>query len=158
MYARCRGLQLHLHRLSLSAKDFEGNEFLFSPFSIVSIVTQTVRGIVLACKLFLEMESGLCSLIIFLTFLIATAAKSAGKVAPKFSTDPKFHHRAYQQSIVLGKYLYIDGGEITTWNGEGNGIPIDNPQDDGDIWTVASKFNHPDTDELAECEALHGLT
>ncbi|KAL6721484.1 hypothetical protein ACLMJK_000588 [Lecanora helva] len=31
-----------------------------------------------------------------------------------------FHHRAYHSSAAVGGYLWIDGGEIATWNGTGN--------------------------------------
>lgn len=91
------------------------------------------------------MDVCLASLALFTTLFVGTVAESAGKVAPKFSTNPKFHHRAYQEAIVLGNYLYIDGGEITTWSGEGNGIPYSNPQDKGNIWTRASKSYHTAT-------------
>ena len=47
-----------------------------------------------------------------------------------------FDNRALLCSIVIGDYLYIDGGEITTWNGTGTG---DNATT-GDIVTVPSKF------------------
>jgi hypothetical protein len=39
---------------------------------------------------------------------------------------------------VAGHYLYIDGGEITTWDGSGSndGLQYANPQSDGNINTV----------------------
>ena len=37
---------------------------------------------------------------------------------------------------MVGDYLYIDGGEITTWNGEGDGFQDTNPQDSGNIITL----------------------
>ena len=40
-----------------------------------------------------------------------------------------FHHRAFHQVIVVGDYLYIDGGEVATWNGVGDGIQGGNNSD-----------------------------
>lgn len=71
----------------------------------------------------------------------AVADLPSGKVAPTDATNPQFHHRAYHSTVVLGDFLYIDGGEITTWNGVGDSIQTDNPQKgtkEGDIYTLPS--------------------
>ena len=45
------------------------------------------------------------------------------------SSSALFHHRAFHQVIVVGDYLYIDGGEVATWNGVGDGIQGGNNSD-----------------------------
>jgi hypothetical protein len=60
-------------------------------------------------------------------------------LASRNATTKLLHHRGFHSSIVIGDYLYIDGGEITTWDGIGNGLQTANPQDDGNIVTLPSK-------------------
>lgn len=37
---------------------------------------------------------------------------------------------------MVGHTLYVDGGEVTTWDGTGDGVQVSNPQpDDGNIIT-----------------------
>jgi hypothetical protein len=55
------------------------------------------------------------------------------------ATSVLFHHRGFHSSIVVGDYLYIDGGEITTWNGNENSLQTANPQAEGNIITLPSK-------------------
>ena len=47
-----------------------------------------------------------------------------------------FHHRGFHASVVVGDTLYIDGGEVTTWDGTGDGVQLSQPQPtDGNILT-----------------------
>ncbi|KAK6425735.1 hypothetical protein LTR95_016221 [Oleoguttula sp. CCFEE 5521] len=47
---------------------------------------------------------------------------NAGTHDRRASDTILFHHRYQHSSIVSGNYLYIDGGEIATWNGSGTGL------------------------------------
>ena len=42
----------------------------------------------------------------------SSAAASSSVIVP----GDTFHHRVSGQTIVVGDYLYIDGGELTTWS------------------------------------------
>ena len=89
----------------------------------------------------LGMESLLLRLYILALGICGAIAKGPGKISPTSDTDPQFHHRAFHATAVLGDYLYIDGGEIATWNGVGKSIQTVNPQNgtkQGDIWIRAS--------------------
>ena len=61
---------------------------------------------------------------------------------PSNTSSPAFHHKAFHNSIILGDYLYIDGGDITTWNGIGNGTQTDQPQHYGNITTAPDYFTY----------------
>lgn len=64
-------------------------------------------------------------------------------------------------AIVLGGYLYIDGGEITTWNGGGSGLQTSNPQPEGNIVTLPGMLPQQDHLRYASsanrCRQLHIL-
>lgn len=71
----------------------------------------------------------------------AVLDSNRGKISPTFDTDPPYHHRAYHAIVVRDNYLYIDGGEITTWNGVGDKVQsstIQNGTKEGDI----IRYNH----------------
>ena len=53
---------------------------------------------------------------------------------------------ASTSGVIVGNYLYVDGGEISTWNGTGNGIFSSNQCDQydgtdcpGNITTTAGR-------------------
>lgn len=59
-------------------------------------------------------------------------------VSRRIARGPNFTRAHFCVAIVVGDYLYIDGGEVTTWNGEGNGLQYRYSYftDDGDINTT----------------------
>ena len=72
----------------------------------------------------------------------AVSSSDHGKISPSFDTDPLYHHRAYHAIVVRDNYLYIDGGEITTWNGVGDKLQTETVQNgtkEGDIITLPCK-------------------
>ncbi len=50
--------------------------------------------------------------------------------------------RPSHAAIVAGNYLYVDGGEVTMWNGEGNGLQATNPQSRGGLLTQADNYTY----------------
>lgn len=69
------------------------------------------------------------------------------------SSAALFHHRGFHacktilhscltllvltavEAVVIGDYLFIDGGEVTTWDGTGSGVQTAQPQVNGNIDT-----------------------
>lgn len=92
------------------------------------------------------MKPPLCGLL-YLTILSGGAAadsQSPGKIAPTFETTPKFHHRAFEGTILLDNYLYIDGDEITTWNGLGDSVQTESVQNGTKNGNIITRPSEPD--------------
>lgn len=67
-----------------------------------------------------------------------------------------FHHRARQSSVVVGKYLWIHGGDLTTWNGTGSGCCADN--DEGNVHGLPSNNTYSIDLSSSWTNATVGLT
>ena len=88
-------------------------------------------------------------------------ASSASAIASTSPSGQYFHHRVWQScmfhvsrnnlhvlwlttdisvALVVGDYLYIDGGEVATWDGTGDGFQTESPQEDGNIVSPTNKL------------------